>query len=85
MWTDALGFQLPVIVFGPRRQRKQPSEQQLFPRLAALLQKHAFVLGVQIVLVPVVPARVLGDELVLVIDHQPLRVHPQDQPPGSIL
>ncbi|MDA0321461.1 MAG: hypothetical protein O2923_01905 [Verrucomicrobia bacterium] len=41
---------------------------------ASLLEQFALVIGIEVVLAAVIAARVLGDEFVLVVDHEPLGV-----------
>jgi hypothetical protein len=75
--VKAAGFELPVVFVGMRGEPQQVHQMLLLAGLALLPEQLALVVGDEAVLMAVIPPGMFGDELVLVVDDQPLGIDPQ--------
>jgi len=66
-------YQLPVVLIGLGRERQKAQKQPLIPRLLSFQEQGLHMVRQLIILVPVIAANMLGDQLVLVIDQETVR------------
>ena len=77
--VEASLFQLAVIEFGLGREGEKPHEERVIARFFALLQQRFRMIGVFEVAIAVVAADMAGDELVLVVEAEPVGIGFQRQ------
>jgi hypothetical protein len=71
--VEVAGLQLLVILGGAGTQGQEAGQEPLFPSRAALEQEGLGVIGMFVILVAVVAAEVFGDQLIFVVDQEPIK------------